>query len=73
MEIVGPVENWSGWFPGLEDESGAVDRHIVLTGLGEYAGLTNIRHATGRFYSALTQSGVIYNGAPPPVPHAVAE
>ena len=67
MEIVGTDGGWSGWFQGLEDPSGEVDLHIVLTGSGAYEGLTNVRHASGDFWSALTQEGVIYNGDAPPV------
>ncbi len=68
MDIVGADGAWSGWFNGIEDPTGQTDLHIVLTGSGEYEGLTNIRHASGGFWSALTQAGVIYNGDPPPVP-----
>ena len=65
MEIAGTDGGWSGWFQGLEDTAGQVDLHIVLTGSGAYEGLTNVRHASGGFYSALTQEGVVYNGDPP--------
>ena len=68
MEIVGADGTWSGWFQGIEDPTGATDLHIVLTGSGAYEGLTNIRHASGGFWSALTQSGVIFNSDPPPAP-----
>ena len=70
MEIVGADGTWSGWFQGIEDPTGQTDLHIVLTGSGAYEGLTNIRHASGGFWMALTQSGVIYNSDPPPVPAA---
>ena len=72
MGIVGTEGGWSGWFQGLEDESGQLDLHIVLTGSGAYEGLTNVRHATGGFWDALTQTGVIYNGDPPPVSEPAA-
>jgi hypothetical protein len=67
MDIVGADGTWSGWFQGIEDPTGKTDLHIVLTGSGAYDGLTNIRHASGGFWSALTQAGVIYNSDPPPV------
>ena len=38
--------------------------------VGAYEGLTNIRHASGGFWDALTQTGVIYSSDPPPVPTA---
>ena len=68
MEIVGTDGTWSGWFNGVEDPIGNTDLHIVLTGSGAYEGLTNIRHASGGFHDALTQTGVIYNSDPPPAP-----
>jgi len=67
MEIVGADGTWSGWFHGIEDPTGQTDLHIVLTGSGAYEGLTNIRHASGGFWDALAQAGVIYRGDPPPV------
>ena len=70
MDIVGADGAWSGWFQGIEDPGKQTDLHIVLTGSGAYEGLTNIRHASGGFWMALTQSGVIYNSDPPPVPAA---
>jgi hypothetical protein len=70
MDIVGADGAWSGWFNGIEDPTGQTDLHIVLTGSEAYEGLTNIRHANGGFGSALTQTGVIYNSDPPPVPRA---
>jgi hypothetical protein len=73
MEIVGAKGGWTGWFQGLEDPSGQVDLHIVLTGAGAYEGLTNVRHASGGFLDALTQTGVIYNGDPPHVAVPPAE
>ena len=66
MDIVGADGTWSGWFQGIEDPTGQTDLHIVLTGSGAYEGLTNIRHASGGFWDALTQTGVIYNSDPPP-------
>jgi hypothetical protein len=68
MEIVGEVGGWSGWFQGLELPSGETDLHIVLTGSGAYEGLTNVRHASGGFWDAMTQTGVIYDSDPPPLP-----
>jgi hypothetical protein len=67
MGIVGADGSWSGWFQGIEDPAKHTDLHIVLTGSGAYEGLTNIRHASGGFWNALTQTGVIYNTDPPPV------
>jgi len=68
MDIVGADGAWSGWFNGIEDRAGETDLHIVLTGSGDYEGLTNVRHASGNFWLALTQTGVIYNSDPPPMP-----
>jgi hypothetical protein len=68
MEIVGSDGTWSGWFTGTEDPQGVTNLYIVLAGSGAYDGLTNIRHASGDFWQPLTQSGVIYEGAPPPMP-----
>lgn len=68
MDIVGASGAWSGWFQGIEDPAGKTDLHIVLTGSGAYEGLTNIRHASGGFWEALTQAGVILSGDPPPMP-----
>jgi hypothetical protein len=68
MDIVGADGTWSGWFQGIEDPTGRTDLHIVLTGSGAHEGLTNIRHASGGFERAMTQSGVIYPSDPPPMP-----
>jgi hypothetical protein len=67
QEIVGPDGTWSGWFTGSEDPDGNTNLYIVLTGAGDYAGLTSIRHATGRFWKPLDQVGLIYQGDPPPI------
>jgi hypothetical protein len=67
QQLVGPEGTWNGWFTGTEDPRGNTNLHIVLTGSGAYEGLTSIRHATGRFYKPLTQTGLVYEGDPPPV------
>jgi hypothetical protein len=66
-EIVRADGSWSGWLQAIEDPARHTDLHIVLTGSGAYERLTNIRHAGG-FRGALTQTGVIYDSAPPPAP-----
>ena len=67
MDIVGADGTWGGWFQGIDDPHGQTDLHVVLTGSGAYEGLTNMRHANGDFYSAMTQTGVIFSSDPPPV------
>jgi hypothetical protein len=67
QEIVGPDGTWTGWLTGSEDPDGNTNLYMVLTGTGDYVGLTSIRHASGRFWKPLDQVGLIYGGDPPPV------
>ena len=66
QEMVGPDGTWSGWFHGTISADAMGNGYIVLTGDGDYAGLTNIRHATGPVNEPPIESGVIYEGDPPP-------
>ena len=58
---------WSGWFAGTEDPDASTYLTIVMTGSGDYEGLTHIRHATGPFHGPLDHAGVVFEGAPPPL------
>jgi hypothetical protein len=68
MEVVGPDGTWQGWYTGTEFPDGSTNLYIVLTGAGEYEGLVNIRHASGSYWNALEQVGLVYQGPPPPMP-----
>jgi hypothetical protein len=65
---LGEDGSWSGWFQGLELPSDRTDLHIVLAGSAACEGLTNVRHASGGFWDAMTQTGVVYDSEPPPPP-----
>jgi len=66
-ELVGPDGTWTGAYHGTVEPGDTQTSYKVMTGSGDYEGLTFIWHGTGMRGSG-DGHGFIYEGAPPPMP-----
>ena len=67
-ELVGPEGTWSGWTNGTTDPERDATGYTVMTGSGDYEGLTFVSHAAGPFGETPTGFGIIFEGDSPPPP-----
>jgi hypothetical protein len=65
--LVGPEGTWTGWYQGFIEHGRGTTYH-VMTGDGDYEGLTFIRRMNIRPEDPPTGIGFIYEGVPPPTP-----
>ena len=66
-ELVGPDGTWTGAYHGTTQPGNVQTSYKVMTGSGDYEGLTFIWHGTGT-QGSVDGHGLIYEGATPPMP-----